>query len=127
MRNNALYFPYISLPKEEWTIKTLLYWDKLSSIVPMDHIDAPEQLTPFMRKLVSNDLVDQVFPGPLLHKVESFEQSFIRFLKPKVEFYRSHPLRPFSVAGRRNRVHVEKLGKIGVREQYSLILETIVL
>lgn len=63
MRNNALYFPYISVPDEKWTIKTLLYWDKLSSIVPMDYIGEPEQLSPFMRELVHGNLVEQIFPA----------------------------------------------------------------
>ncbi|WP_256956848.1 hypothetical protein [Vibrio diabolicus] len=45
MNDNALYFPYISVPNEKWTLKTLLYWDKLASIVPMEHMGNPEKLT----------------------------------------------------------------------------------
>ena len=30
---NLLYYPYINLPDTEWTIRTLLYYDNVSSIV----------------------------------------------------------------------------------------------
>ena len=40
-RSNALYFPSISIPENKWTIKTLLYWDKLAAIVPLNHIEEP--------------------------------------------------------------------------------------
>lgn len=107
MRNNALYFPYISIPESNWTIKTLLYWDKLSAIVPMDHIDNPEQLSPFMRALLERDLATQIFPSQYLYEIPDFEQSFIRYLEPKVQKYKDNPIRPFSLAGQ---MHIEKLG-----------------
>ncbi|WP_136487469.1 hypothetical protein [Vibrio sp. H11] len=107
MRNNALYFPYISIPESQWTIKTLLYWDKLSAIVPMDHIDNPEQLSPFMRALLERDLAVQIFPSQYLYEIPQFEQSFIRYLEPKVRAYRNTPIRRFSYAGR---MHAEKFG-----------------
>lgn len=107
MRNNALYFPYISIPESQWTIKTLLYWDKLSAIVPMDHIDNPEQLSPFMRALLERDLAEQIFPSQHLYEIPQFEQSFIRYLEPKVRTYRNAPIRGFSYAGR---MHTEKFG-----------------
>lgn len=120
MRNNALYFPYISIPENSWTIKSLLYWDKLSSIVPMDHIDRPEQLSGFMRALLERDLVEQVFPSNYLYEIPEFESSFIRYLQPKVRRYRENPIRTFSLSGRvhqeklvpRANLHVEKLGHL---------------
>lgn len=107
MRNNALYFPYISIPESNWTVKTLLYWDKLSAIVPMDHIDNPEQLTPFMRDLLERDLAEQIFPSQHLYEIPLFEQSFISYLEPKVQKYRETPIRPFISAGQ---MHIEKFG-----------------
>lgn len=116
MRDNALYFPYISVPNDKWTIKTLLYWDKLSSIVPMDHIDKPQQLTPFIQNLVQEELVQQVFPAHYLYEIPDFEKCFIRLIehqlkrarrtkyqKAKIHTEKIHP---------RSTIHVEKLGEI---------------
>lgn len=115
MRNNALYFPYISIPESNWTIKTLLYWDKLSAIVPMDHIDEPDQLSPFMRSLLERGLAEQIFPSLHLVEVPDFETSFIRYLEPKVRHFRDKPVRPFPIVGRTQsdnfgaRLHREKM------------------
>lgn len=109
MRNNALYFPYISIPESNWTIKTLLYWDKLSAIVPMDHIHNPEQLSPFMRALLERDLAEQIFPSQHLYEIPDFETSFIRYLEPKVHHYIERPIQSFSGEGR---MHADKFGAI---------------
>jgi len=84
VQDNALYFPYISVPNESWTIKTLMYWDKLASIVPMDHMHEPERLTPFMRELVRSDLVEQLFPGQFIWQLEHFESSFIKMIEARL-------------------------------------------
>lgn len=102
MRDNALYFPYISIPNEKWTIKTLLYWDKLSSIVPVDHINAPDQLSPFMRQLVQEDLVKQIFPSNHLYQIEDFEICFIRMIERQFKNERKN-------TNNKTRVHNEKL------------------
>jgi hypothetical protein len=112
MRDNALYFPYVSIPKEEWSIKSLLYWDKLSSIVPMDYIGRPEQFSPFMRQLVEEGLVEQIFPAQYLFQVERFESCFIDLIESRARqsfFSRdagSHATAP------RTQIHIEKLGSI---------------
>jgi len=110
MRNNALYFPYIALPQDSWTTKALLYWDKLSSIVPMDHLDRPEQMSEFMRALLAEGLVEPVIPAHFIYQVERFEASFIEHVENRLRFaFRSGsndaPLRTI-------RIHVEKLGEI---------------
>jgi hypothetical protein len=87
-RSKALYFPFISIPENKWTIKTLLYWDKLGSIVPMNHIEEPEKLTPFMRRLVERSLIEQISPSNYLHEIPDFESSFIEYLKPNIEKFR---------------------------------------
>lgn len=111
MRSNALYFPYIALPQDSWTTKALLYWDKLSSIVPMDHLDRPEQMSEFMRTLLAEGLVEPVIPAQFIHSVERFDASFIELIENRLR--RNHrsgsnddtPLRT-------TRLHVEKLGEI---------------
>ena len=116
MRDNALYFPYISVPKDKWTIKTLLYWDKLSSIVPMDHIDNPQQLTPFMQTLVQENLVEQVFPAHHLYKIPDFERCFIKLIEHRInrkQFISSKQSRMHTERLQpRSTIHAEKLGEI---------------
>ena len=116
MRDNALYFPYISVPNDKWTIKALLYWDKLSSIVPMDHIDNPQQLTPFMQELVQEELVQQVFPAHYLYEIPDFEKCFInligrRLKKSEKSFYKKTKIHTEKVYPR-STIHAEKLGEI---------------
>lgn len=116
MRDNALFFPYISVPNDQWTIKTLLYWDKLSSIVPLDHIDDPQQFTPFMQDLVREELVHQIFPSHFLHEIPDFEKCFINLIEhrlAKIKKVRSknateHP----NQAQNWISIHAEKLGAI---------------
>lgn len=60
--NKILYFPYISVPRDPWLFRTLLYWDEVGSIVPMSFLENPEGLTPFMRELVREQLVTQIIP-----------------------------------------------------------------
>jgi len=116
MTNNALYFPYISVPNNKWTIKTLLYWDKLSSIVPMEFIDNPEQLNPFMQALVQEELVEQILPSHHLHKIEDFDSCFINLIQKNIEKYRN----PKNFTSRIHseklsapaQVHAEKMGDI---------------
>lgn len=107
MRNNALYFPYIEVPDEIWTSRILLYWDRLSSIVPMDYIDNPTFLSPYMLDLVREGLVEQIIPASHLYRFRGFEENFIRYLesrRPKV--------RKPSGAPERTRIHIEKLGDL---------------
>src|SRR5690606_30611105 len=84
MRSNALYFPYIALPQDSWTTKALLYWDKLSSIVPMDHLDRPERMSEFMRTLLAEDLVEPVIPAQFIHQVERFDAAFIDLIDTRL-------------------------------------------
>ena len=37
--NSLLYYPYINLPQNDWTIRALLYYDNVNTIAPMDSTD----------------------------------------------------------------------------------------
>lgn len=111
MRSNALYFPYIELPQDSWSTKALLYWDKLSSIVPMDHLDHPEQMSVFMRTLLTEGLVEPVIPAQFIYQVERFDTSFIELIENRLR--RIHRIGSVHDAQHRTtRIHVEKLGEI---------------
>jgi|GEM_PF-506684 hypothetical protein len=112
MRDNALYFPYISLPNIDWTVKSLLYWDKLSSIVPMEYIDRPDQLSPFMRELVEGGLVEQIFPTHYLYRIKQFEQCFIGLIERKAKVLAAKQSGDLKLIKPRTRIHMEKLGNI---------------
>lgn len=112
MRDNALYFPYISLPNIEWSVKSLLYWDKLSSIVPMEYIDRPDQFSPFMRQLIKEGLVEQIFPAQYLYQVERFDQCFIDLIERREKQYAVRRNGHLHATASRTRLHMEKLGNI---------------
>ena len=40
MEADALYFPYIKVPKSAWFTRILLYWDKVGAIIPSDYVTA---------------------------------------------------------------------------------------
>jgi hypothetical protein len=63
MPDRILYYPAINLPKNEWTIKSILYWDEVGVIVPEEFIRAPESFEPTMRMLIREGAVRQHLPG----------------------------------------------------------------
>ena len=110
MRNNALYFPYISIPNTAWTLRTLLYWDRLSSIVPIEIANRPEELDGFMRELIDAGLVTMITPAAHLHRVGEFEETFSALLDRKLKA-RGRVRRASDHVGKVH-IHVEKLGRI---------------
>lgn len=110
MRNNALYFPYISIPNTTWTLRALLYWDRLSSIVPIEIANRPEELDGFMRELIDAGLVTMITPAAHLHRVGGFEETFSALLDRRLKT-RDRVRRANHHPGKVH-IHVEKLGRI---------------
>jgi len=111
LKKRVLYFPYIRIPKSAWLTQTLLYWDKVSSIVPYEFINRPESLGPYMQGLLQEELVDQVIPGMYIHEIPNFEpafQTYIDGLGAEMDRRRARFAR-----GRRFKIHMEKMGGIG--------------
>lgn len=106
MAKNALYFPYINVPPGPWLLRMVLYWDRLSSIVPTDHIYRPELLDPKMRDLVASGLVHQLIPGRYLYGIDGFDQPFIRYAERWFERRRRNLGQNFS------KIHMEKLDRL---------------
>jgi hypothetical protein len=106
MKNKALYYPYINVPNEAWTYKTLLYWDSLLSIVPSSYIHNPDELEPFMLDLVRENLVEQVFPAEHLGNVENFDENFLNTVDKK--YLRGKK----SISNEYTKIHLEKLDSI---------------
>jgi hypothetical protein len=63
MVDKILYYPTINLPNNEWTTKSILYWDEIGVIVPDEFVERPEQLDKFMQDYVQSGLVTQHLTG----------------------------------------------------------------
>lgn len=111
MKDRLLYFPYIRIPQTKWLTQTLLYWDQVSTIVPMEFIANPESLGPYMQRLVQEELVRQVIPGQYIHEIPNFEAAFGRYiadLGPALDARRTSFPREAGL-----HIHIEKMGGIG--------------
>jgi hypothetical protein len=89
----------------------LLYWDKVSSIVPYDYIQKPEALGRYMQSLVEHELVFQVIPEMYIHEIPKFRQAFEAYLidlGPELDRRRAQ-----FENGSVFEVHIEKMGQIG--------------
>lgn len=109
MNDNLLYFPYIDIPRNNWTIKSLLYWDNVGIIVPPDYKENPNQYRTETRDLLQTDLIQQIFPYDYIYKVKKFDKGFVKLLeqpkfnlKKRQENYKK---------GKVSRIHVQKFGE----------------
>lgn len=81
--NSLLYYPYINLPKNDWTIRALLYYDKVNSIVPAQYFYEPEHYDPFMREAIMQELITPINPMDILDKPNEVSLKFIEYLETK--------------------------------------------
>lgn len=111
MRDNTLYFPFISIPESKWITRVLLYWAQISSIVPFEYAEKPELHSEFMLNLVREGLVQQVFPQQYLHAINDFESAFINYITGKIHQRKRYG---YNQNAYRNKslVHIEKLGEL---------------
>lgn len=79
--DKLLYFPTIEIPKSQWLMRTLFYWDKVGSIVPLDYLNNPNRLNPYMRELVHEGLIEQVVPEDYIGGIPNFESGFLNHIE----------------------------------------------
>jgi hypothetical protein len=80
--NNLLYFPYISMEKSPWLYKTLLYWDSVSVITPLEYFDYPNRFESYMNPLIQEEMVKLVFPYEYIYRnPNEFSRRFINHVK----------------------------------------------
>lgn len=77
---NLLYYPYINVPKMDWTARTLLYYDNVGSIVPQSYFYHPENYDPFMREMVRNELVIPINPLEVLSNPWEISRPFMDYI-----------------------------------------------
>ncbi|RMB01985.1 DUF6236 family protein [Eilatimonas milleporae] len=108
MMKRAIYFPHISLPQNLWFTRSLIYWDKVSSIVPSEFMYEPEKLGEYTQRLVQLNLVEPIFPAAHLYGADRFYEEFDGYIT-------SRELKSLSPHKRWHRLHMEKLEAIGER------------
>ncbi len=114
MSQSALYFPYINVPSTSWTTQAILYWDKLASIVPSDHLYNPDQMEPLTRSLLSEGLVEPVMPGALIQQAKNFDVCFMEYVEKRLLPNALHRRKyaKHDAAIQSTRIHAEKMGRI---------------
>ncbi len=105
--DKILYFPTISIPKTQWLMGALFYWDKVGSIVPLEYLERPSKLGKNMRELVHAELIEQVVPEEYLRTVQNFEKPFLDFIDNDTAIK-----------------HISELGKLGLIGQNGIIKST---
>jgi len=83
MENNILYYPTINLPENEWTIKSILYWDTVGVIVPEEYIEEPEQLSRKMRDMVQSGHIVQHLTSDYYSLQYKVSKSILKTVKSK--------------------------------------------
>ncbi|WP_285011092.1 kinase [Pedobacter faecalis] len=95
MPSQILYYPYINLPRTDWTLRTLLYYDNVGSIVPQDYSFNPEcNYEPFMLELVRENLVTPINPFDVLGNSFDLVKPFLLYIndnqqkikRPQIKF-----------------------------------------
>ncbi len=76
--SNILYYPYINVPDNDWTVRTLLYYNDIGAIVPQEYFWAPERhYDQFMMELVRMSLVVPINPTEVFDNPWSVTKPFI--------------------------------------------------
>lgn len=102
--DNILYYPYINIPRSDWTIRTLLYYNQVGSIVPQKYFYNPDNYEEFMRELVTNELVIPINPIVVLERPWEVFQPFIKYMNSK----------EFNLNRRRENFRKSVIGKIHI-------------
>jgi hypothetical protein len=117
--NKILYFPYISIPRGSWLTSSILYWDKVASIVPYEFIVNPNKLDKYMRSLVELELIEQVIPEQHVGRIHNFNDGFIGMIDKNPifsnisEINRAGLVNPNGVITETVKIHLGKLESIG--------------
>jgi len=77
---NLLYYPYINIPNSDWAGRSLIYYDRIGSIVPQRYLY--QEFEPYMRNLVDNGLIEPINPWTVLHSTS-------RTFQPLLAYFRS--------------------------------------
>jgi hypothetical protein len=110
---NLLYYPYINIPKSNWTARALLYYEKIGCIVPQRFFYNQDNFDPFMREMVQNKLVEAINPIEALDNPWQITRPFTQYLESE-EFKISKRRQSFR-NGKFGRMHKDKFAFNGPR------------
>lgn len=99
---NLLYYPYINIPKSDWTNRTLLYYETVSCIVPHRYNERPKLYEDHMLELVKENLVIPISPQEIISDPWRTTKPFIKYVESK----------DFDLKRRQNRFQNGQHGKI---------------
>jgi hypothetical protein len=79
---NILYYPYINIPRTDWTLRTLLYYNNVGTIVPQEYFYYPDRCyKEFMLELVRNGLVTPINPMEILDNPWEVTKPFLDLIE----------------------------------------------
>lgn len=111
--NNLLYYPYINVPRTDWSLRTLLYYDNIGSIVPQEYFYDPERnYDEFMLELVRSELVTPINPIQVLENPWEITRPFLELVEHNQTILKTAQ-RNFR-QGQRGNVHIDKLNKTSI-------------
>lgn len=110
---NLLYYPYINIPKTDWTVRTLLYYDTIGCIVPQRYFYEPEKHEPFMLELVKQELITPINPIETLENPWEVSRPFIDYVKsPEFELeHRANLFNEGDMATSGAKIHADKFDR----------------
>lgn len=79
---NILYYPYINIPRTDWTLRALLYYNNVGTIVPEEYFYSPEKCyDEFMLELVRDELVTPINPMQTLDNPWEVTKPFLNLIE----------------------------------------------
>jgi hypothetical protein len=84
-KKDVLFFPSISLPDDDWTYKSLLYYDSIHVIAPESY-NAENQYNELTKKLMDRGIVKTINPWDYLHSIQAYEDALIQYIEENVNF-----------------------------------------
>jgi len=108
MTDKLLYYPYINVPNNVWSIRSMLYWDSVSAIVPPIYRDNPSRFEQEMYQMVVEGLVKQVFPFEYISQIPNFDNAFLELINS--QRHNIDKKRQYFQQGGKTLLHTQKFG-----------------
>jgi hypothetical protein len=105
---NVIYFPYISVPENQWFTSTLLYYDKIYSIVPSAFQTHSIMTKSYTKELIYEHLLDPIAPIDYTSMIPQFSKKFLDLVVNSNNSEKVNE-KNFKLC---EKIHFEKLGEI---------------
>lgn len=102
MANTALYFPYINPPPDAWTTRSILYWDRIDSIIPWN-----VELADSTKELIDEGLLTPVDWMNVVEVGCEIADEFVRFIHKTA--FRTRPGNDWQLRFRPVLIHTMKM------------------